>query len=427
MRAASDVKVSADRVHAHCDELARFTSSPDGLRREYLSKEHAAVNALAGQWMREAGMSTWMDAAGNQCGRLEGPVPGAPALVLGSHLDTVPDAGKYDGMLGVTVAIEVASRLRRAGHELPFALEVVAFGDEEGTRFGRTLLGSYAFAGQWDDAWWELSDREGQTLWEAAVAFGLNPGRIGAAARRPEDLVGYLEAHIEQRPFLEKADEPLGVVTGIAGARRFQFSVIGQADHAGTPYEYRHDALAAAAEMMCTIERIVREADLIATIGTVGCEPGGVNIVPGRATFSLDIRAEDDDDRDRVVSEIEAASADICLRRGVRYRSQEIHSAHALHCAPRLRAAIERGIVESRARVVIAGRERSESDPVPQLFSPAGHDGMALRDLTDVGMLFIRCAGGISHSPEESVEVADVAAAIVAFEAAVLAVAEEPQ
>ncbi|UMG94834.1 Zn-dependent hydrolase [Nocardioides sp. TF02-7] len=288
------------------------------MERSHLTPEHRAANALVGGWMEQAGLRVRQDAAGNVCGRREGRTPGLPALVLGSHLDTVPDAGRYDGPLGVLMAVAVAERLgRRAGAGplgLPFALEVIGFGDEEGTRFDKALLGSQAVAGTWDDAWWDLRDRDGVTLHQAFRDFGLDPARVGEAARRPEELVGYLEAHIEQGPYLEAADASLGYVTSIAGARRFVLTFLGEARHAGgTPYERRKDALVGAAEAVVAVERVARAAGTIATVGRVEVEPGAVNVVPGRAALTLDVRAATDAERDRTWDEVHAE-----VRRGAR-------------------------------------------------------------------------------------------------------------
>ena len=233
LRAAPDViATAARRVMARCEELARVSADAASIERVYLSPEHARVNRLAAEWMRELGMRTWQDAAGNQVGRIGDPA--APALMLGSHLDTVLDAGRYDGIAGVLMALEVVRLLRVPAGEgtgdgwtvpLPFAIEVVAFSDEEGTRFGKALLGSSAVAGTWSDAWWDLADADGVSLRQAFLEFGLDPGRVGEAARRPDELVGYLEAHIEQGPELDRAGEPLAVVSSIASARRFQLVV----------------------------------------------------------------------------------------------------------------------------------------------------------------------------------------------------------
>ncbi|WP_116948208.1 allantoate amidohydrolase [Jiangella endophytica] len=402
----------ARRVLARCDELAAVTADPPRLTRLSLTPEHARANALAGRWLAEAGLSTWIDAAGSRCGRLEGVRPGLPAVLLGSHLDTVPDAGRYDGILGVVVAIEVVRRLAASGRPLPFAVEVAAFGDEEGTRFGAALLGSRALAGTWDETWWELCDGDGVTLAAAFEAFGLDPARIATAARAPGDLVAYLEAHIEQGPSLEAAGRALGVVGSIAGALRIAVTATGRAGHAGgTAYEHRRDALVAASEVVVAAERLARETGGIATVGRLSVWPGAVNVIPGRVAFSLDLRAAADAVRDRLWSAIEACMAEVGERRGVTFATTLLHAAPAVHCSDRLRAAVAAGI-----------RGTGDAEPMV-LFSGAGHDAMALAAVTEVAMLFIRCHDGISHQPAESVRLEDVAAAVDALEAAVLALA----
>ena len=391
-----------------CDELATLSSHPDHLERVHLSPQHRAANDLVAGWMREAGLSTWQDAAGNQCGRLEGREPGLPALLLGSHIDTVPDAGRYDGMLGVLLAIAVVGRIRDSHTDLPFALEVVAFSDEEGTRFGAALTGSRALAGTWHDDWWNLEDADGITLFEAFQDFGLDPARLPSAFRRPESLVGYLEAHIEQGPILDDADRRLAVVTSIAGARRFALTMTGKAGHAGgTPFDRRRDALVGASELVVAIERISKERDVIGTVGRLQAFPGGVNVIPGLVEFSLDLRAEFDDDRDESIRLITEAAHEIAERRGLVYHAAEIYRADAVRCDLGLREAFAAGI-------------RSTGDAAPLAFwSRAGHDGMAVVAVTPVAMLFLRCRGGVSHHPDESVKKADVAAALDAYEAAV--------
>jgi allantoate deiminase len=406
----TSMETEARLILDRCDELAAISSHPDLLERVHLSPEHAAANARVARWMEEAGLSTWQDAAGNQCGRREGREPGLPALLLGSHIDTVPDAGRYDGMLGVLLAIAVASRLRDV--ELPFALEVVAFSDEEGTRFGTALLGSRALAGTWDDEWWNLTDKDGITLAEAFQDFGLDPARLPGAFRRPEQLVGYLEAHIEQGPILEDADRRLAVVTSIAGARRFELVMTGRAGHAGgTPFDRRRDALVGASELVVEIERLSKQHDVIGTVGRMQAFPGGVNVIPGRAEFSLDLRAEFDDDRDAVLVAIHEAALAIAARRGLEFEQHELYRADAVVCDLDLRAAVEAGI-----------RSTGDADPLA-FWSRAGHDGMAVVAVTPFAMLFLRCRGGVSHHPDESVLIGDVAAALTAFEAAVVSLA----
>lgn len=411
----------AGEALARCAVLDQYSARVSGLERVHLSPEHALANAAATRWMTRAGLATWQDAAGNICGRREGREPGLPALLLGSHLDTVPDAGSFDGMLGVVMAIAVAERLGAkvdAGDiaPLPFALEVIGFSDEEGTRFGTALLGSQAVAGSWDDNWWDLRDRDGTSLYDAFLAFGLEPREVEKAARRPDELVGYLEAHIEQGPFLEAADRSLGYVTTIAGARRFRLSVIGEARHAGgTPYPRRKDALVGASHAIAAIERIALEAqggsDAIATVGRIEVAPGAVNVIAGRADFSLDLRAAHDADRDAVWEQIVAEIEEICASRGLRFEALETHHAPAAPCAPWLQDAVVAGV-------------RATGDETPMgLWSRAGHDAMAIARITDIGMLFVRCFDGISHHPGENVREIDVERGIDAFEAAVLAVA----
>lgn len=405
----SDARLILDR----CDTLARHSSNAYFLERIYLSREHRAVNDIAAEWMREAGMRVWRDAAGNQCGRIEGREPGLPALLLASHLDTVPNAGRYDGMLGVLAAIAVVRRLRDSGRvkSLPFALEVAAFGDEEGTRFGATLLGSRALAGGWDDAWFELRDERDISMREAFERFGLDPARVGQAARAPESLVGYLELHIEQGPRLQDADRALGVVTSIAAARRYRITFTGESRHAATPFERRHDALSGASEAILAIERISRARQAPATVGRIDAHPGAVNVIPGRAEFSLDLRAESEQARESAWDEIAVALGEIAHRRGLGFAHETTHQAPEVTCSDRLKSAIRSGIATTGDR-----------EPL-ELLSIAGHDAMAVAAICEVGMIFVRCLDGISHDPAESVTEADVALAIDAFAAAVEAVA----
>lgn len=418
----------ARRVMARCEELARVTATPGTVERVYLSPEHARVNRLAAEWMRELGMRTWQDAAGNQCGRLE-PVGGAastgPALMLGSHLDTVLDAGKYDGIVGVLMALEVV-RLLRVQVEggwaapLPFALEVIAFSDEEGTRFGKALLGSSAVAGEWADAWWDMTDADGVSLRRAFLEFGLDPSRIGEAARRPDELVGYLEAHIEQGPELDRSGEPLAVVSSIASARRFQLVVEGEARHAGgTPYDMRHDALLGASEAALAVERICSaEHHIVGTVGRFEAFPGAVNVIPGEVQFSLDLRGEFDGSRDRVWDALSRDLDAIMGRRGLRWRAREVHNAPAVFCAPLLQDVVRAGI-----DAVLPVRH----EDAPVIFSRAGHDAMSIGAITDVGMLFLRNPEGISHHPDEAVAGRDVGVGIRALAEAVLHLAAEPR
>lgn len=390
----------AQRIWEHCAALGRLSELEGGLTRVFLSREQQAANDLVLGWMRAAGMSARLDAIGNVVGRYEGERPGLPCLMMGSHLDTVRDAGKYDGMLGVVAAIECVRALHARGRRLPFALEVVGFADEEGTRFNATLLGSRAVAGTFKAEVLDNVDQDGVSMRAALRAFGLDPEKIGAAARRREDVLAYAELHIEQGPVLEAEGLAVGVVTAINGATRCAVEIDGIAGHAGTvPMSLRQDALAAAAECVLAIERRCgAEPELVGTVGKLECLPGAVNVVPGKVRFTIDIRAPRDPLRLAAVDDVLAAMKAIAARRNVRLGVTKTHEGGVAACAPWLMDQIGAAIA-------------AEGVPVRRLPSGAGHDGMAIIDLTDIGMLFVRCEKGISHNPAEAITLADVATA----------------
>jgi len=364
----------------------------------YLSPEQRAANELVTGWMREAGMSARLDAAGNVVGRYEGERPGLPCLILGSHLDTVRDAGKYDGMLGVISAIECVRTLHARAKRLPFAIEVIGFADEEGTRFNATLLGSRAVAGTFKPEVLANVDKDGVSMREAMRGFGLDPARIGEAAHRRQDVLAYAELHIEQGPVLEAEGLPVGVVTAINGATRFAVEVQGLAGHAGTvPMGLRQDALAAAAECVLAIERrCSAEPELVGTVGKLECLPGAVNVIPGKVKFTIDIRSPRDAQRLAAVQDVLETMAAICKRRNALLTATKTHEGGVAACAPWLQQQIGDAIA-------------AEGLEVRKLPSGAGHDGMAMIDLTDIGMLFVRCEKGISHNPAEAMTLDDVA------------------
>lgn len=390
----------AQRIWDHCAALGRLSELEGGLTRVFLSREQQAANDLVLGWMRAAGMSARLDAIGNVVGRYEGERPGLPCLMMGSHLDTVRDAGRYDGMLGVVAAIECVRALHARGRRLPFALEVVGFADEEGTRFNATLLGSRAVAGTFKAEVLDNVDQDGVSMRAALRAFGLDPEKIGAAARRREDVLAYAELHIEQGPVLEAEGLAVGVVTAINGATRCAVEIDGIAGHAGTvPMSLRQDALAAAAECVLAIERRCgAEPELVGTVGKLECLPGAVNVVPGKVRFTIDIRAPRDPLRLAAVDDVLAAMKAIAARRNVRLGVTKTHEGGVAACAPWLMDQIGAAIA-------------AEGVPVRRLPSGAGHDGMAIIDLTDIGMLFVRCEKGISHNPAEAITLADVATA----------------
>ncbi len=388
-------------VMARLEALAGHTDEPDKLTRLYLSPAHKTAAAQVMIWMEQAGMTTRIDAVANVVGRYEGTRPGLPALLLGSHIDTVRDAGKYDGNLGVLAAIACVETLHTEGVRLPFAIEVLAFGDEEGVRFPTTLIGSRAVAGTLDPQALEARDADGVSVGEALAAFGCNPAELPAAAPGRAGILGYIELHIEQGPVLEAEDLPVGIVTAINGASRAEVQVCGEAGHAGTvPMPLRHDALAGAAEMVLAIERIGGATpDLVATVGRLDALPGAVNVIPGEVRFTIDLRAPDDTVRRRAVAAIQGELDAVAGRRGLRLEVRPTHDAGAATCDPRLIEQLEAAVVRCGIRPL-------------RLPSGAGHDAMALAASYPIGMLFVRCEGGISHNPAEAVTAGDVDAAV---------------
>ena len=394
------IEPSGKRIVALCDELALHSSQPDGLTRIFLSPEQAAASQLVLAWMRDAGMHARVDAIGNVVGRYEGTETGAPCLMLGSHLDSVRDAGKYDGPLGVVTAIECVRALHARGQRLEFAVEIYGFADEEGVRFGATLLGSRAVAGTFRPANLEARDGGGITMRQAMEDAGLDPDQLPAAIRRRDEVLAYVELHIEQGPVLEAEGLPLGVVTAINGQSRYRIEIAGMAGHAGTvPMgSMRRDALAGAAECVLAVERICGAVpELVGTVGSIEALPGAVNVIPGRARFTLDVRSPHDDMRRRAVGELLATFASICEQRHLSLSHHVMLESRVAQCAPWLMTQLDAAVA-------------ADGIAVRRLPSGAGHDGMAMIDVTDIGMLFVRCKGGISHHPAESVTAADVAA-----------------
>ncbi len=391
--------INARRIMDRCDVLARHSEETDCLTRVFLSPQHRAAAEEVLGWMRAAGMSAHLDAIGNVIGRYEGSVPGAPCLLLGSHLDTVRDAGRYDGMLGVVSAIECVQAFAEAGKRFPFAIEVAGFGDEEGVRFGTTLLGSRALAGSFDMSVLAAVDREGTTLAQAMRRFGLDPEGIGSAAQKRESVLAYVELHIEQGPVLEALNLPVGVVTAINGFSRLRVVITGTAGHAGTvPMSLRRDALAAAAECVLAVERIAGGvADLVGTVGRIEARPGAINVIPGEVSFTLDIRAPDDAVRNKAINEIRETIGTIVARRKLAVAMETLQDQAVASCADWLVRQFEQAI-------------QAEGYALHRLPSGAGHDGMAMQALTDIAMLFVRCKGGISHNPAEAITEEDAAA-----------------
>src|ERR1700761_4200793 len=384
-------------IVSRIEALGAISETPEHLARLFLTPEHRAAAELILAWMREAGMQAHLDAIGNVCGRYEGEQPGLPCLMLGSHYDTVRDAGQWDGPLGIVTAISCVADLNRRGRRLPFAIEVVGFADEEGVRFASTLLGSRAVAGTFVESVLRARDSAGVSMREAMIGFGLDPEHIGAAARAPNELLAYVELHIEQGPVLEAQHLPVGVVTAISGATRLAASLTGVAGHAGTvPMSLRRDALTGAAECIVAIEELCRtDPDgLGGTVGYIHAMPGATTVIPGKVSCTMDLRAAADPHRRRAVADIVRRIESIARSRDLALQVDVTHENRTVPCAPWLKAQVAEAVA-------------AEGFPVHELPSGAGHDGMAMIDVADIGMVFVRCRGGVSHNPAEHVDVAD--------------------
>lgn len=383
-------------IMARAEALAAFNQGNEGVTRMFATPEHRAASDTILAWMREAGMNASVDAAGNTVGRYEGERPGLPALMMGSHQDTVRNGGKYDGMLGIITPISCVKALHQRGERLPFAIEVVAFGDEEGLRFQTSLIGSQAIAGSFDLATLDRRDADGISLAEAMRDFGLDVSQLPAVARSSDELLAYVEIHIEQGPVLEAEGLPVGIVTAIAGGTRMTVDIHGMAGHAGTvPMARRQDALTAAAEAILAVERRCSGTDsLVGTVGIIAAEPGAMNVIPGHVNFTVDIRAADADTRKAAVGAVKDDIAELCARRGLTVRTDELYEAGGCPCAPWLMDQLEAAVV-------------AEGISPRRLFSGAGHDGMAMVKIADIGMLFVRCRNGISHNPDEAITAED--------------------
>jgi len=387
------------RIMERCDALARHSELPGGLTRVFLSPQARAATDTVLGFMREAGMHAKLDAIGNAAGRYEGSRAGLPCLMLGSHLDTVRDAGKYDGMLGVITAIECVHALNASGKRLPFAIEVIGFGDEEGVRFGTTLLGSRAVAGIFDRQALAATDAAGTTMQQALLDFGLDPAAIPRVARKKGEVLAYAELHIEQGPVLEAEGLAVGVVTAINGFSRLRVTLRGAAGHAGTvPMRLRRDALAAAAECVLAVERVAQgQAEVVGTVGRIEAKPGAINVIPGEVAFTVDVRAPQDELRHDAVAAVRSEIDSVCRKRGVDAAVETLQEFGSTVCSPWLMQQMDEAVKRQGLRV-------------RRLPSGAGHDGMALKAITEICMLFVRCKAGISHSPLESITEADAAA-----------------
>jgi allantoate deiminase len=397
-----DYEVLAREVMARCETLARFSEDAGGIRRTFLSPPMRDCHREIANWVAPLGIKPKVDAAGNL--RISYPrIVGGdrrPIFLIGSHLDTVPNAGAYDGVLGVVISVALLRAID--GRRFPFAIEVVGFSEEEGVRFGIPFIGSRAMAGTLDDEVLERRDADGISVREAIADFGLNPAEISRAAlREDEDVAGYLEFHIEQGPILESRNRSLGVVEAVAGQSRLKFTFIGRANHAGTtPMNLRHDAVAAAAEWISAVERRAKSIpELVATVGAIQARPGVGNVIAREVELSLDVRHRDDETRKAAVEYLVDQAKRIAKSRGLEVRMVELVNQQAVAMDSFLSGQIAEAM------------QKAGCEPY-RMVSGAGHDAMIMATKIPSAMIFLRTPGGISHDPAESVRVEDVAKAI---------------
>lgn len=398
-----DPQAFGERAETMLRTLASISAEPNRLIRTFLSPEHRSAADLLGKWMRAAGLAVSEDALGTVRGSWSS--PGKKKLLIGSHIDTVMESGMYDGPLGVVVGILAAEHFARAGKKLPFGLDVLAFGDEEGVRFPATLSSSLAVAGHFDAARLQQTDREGVTLREAITAYGKKAADIPAAAYAPDVAAAYVEVHIEQGPVLEVRNQALGVVTAIAGQTYLNVELLGEAGHAGTvPMLLRRDALAGSAEVMLLAEKMARETkgEVVATVGHVLVPAAASNVIAGNAALVIDIRSGKDDARHRFVDMIKAEIRNLAERRHLGLLITETRNVPTTPC--------NTGLQEAMAQAISAGG----GEPI-KLASGAGHDGTAMAKLCPIAMMFVRCRGGISHNPAEYASPADMGLATAAL------------
>jgi allantoate deiminase len=383
------------------NELAAVTETPGAITRTYGSSAMRRANDLVGAWMREAGMGVHTDAIGNLIGQYPGATPEGKLLLLGSHLDTVRDAGRFDGPLGVLGAIACVQRLNDGRKRLPFGIQVLGFCDEEGVRFKSTYLGSRALAGTLGPGDLKREDARGVSLGQAIRDFGGDPNGLGDARIDAARVIGYVEMHIEQGPILEEKKLAAGVVSAIAGQTRAEVVFEGKAGHAGTtPMNLRRDALAGAADFILATECVGRSrGGLVATVGEISAWPGAGNVIPGRVKLSLDVRHPQDEIRKGAMEELRKRGMEIASERNLTFGVQVVHEMGAVTCDQRLSTLLNRGL------------QKFQREPL-MLHSGAGHDAAALAAIMPVSMLFVRCKDGLSHHPDEFAAAEDIDVAL---------------
>jgi allantoate deiminase len=381
-------------------EIAACSVPSAGVTRLPFTPEHRLALNHIRHWMTAAGLRVHMDAAATLVGRLEGPV-GSKTLLIGSHQDSVPNGGRYDGIMGVLLPCLALEALQSDGVTLPFSVEILAFADEEGVRFPTALLGPRALAGTFDSNTLDLTDQDGVTLRAALTEFGANPTQLERLARNPADILGYLETHIEQGPVLETHDAPLGVVTGICGIERNSLRFVGQTGHAGTvPMPDRRDALVAASRLIAAVADTAKATNTVrATVGAISVHPNAVNAIPETADFPLEVRSTSDEARQDFTDQMCSLGAQIARENNLAFEMEQTYVQTAVAC--------DTGLSETLSNAV-----QNEGHQLITLPSGATHDASAMSDLCPIAMLFVRCKNGLSHRPDEQASAEDMNAAV---------------
>lgn len=387
---------------ARLESLGGISEEAGRLTRTFASSAMRRANDLVASWMTQAGLAVRHDAIGNLIGRLPATRPGAKTLLLGSHLDTVRNAGRFDGALGVVLAISCLEKMRRS--DLPFAVEVLAFADEEGVRYQTAFLGSRAVAGTFDEKDLPRADASGITMADAIRSFGGDPARLDSCRFDGKELLGYIEVHIEQGPVLEEKHHAVGIVSAIAGQTRTQIDFQGKAGHAGTvPMKLRRDALCAAAEFIVAVEKQARQFPaLVATVGQIAVEPNASNVIPGAVRVTLDTRHQKDETRQEAHLIFRQSLSFIEQRRQVKAGWQTVQETASTPCSAELSALLRQAALNHQPEVLT-------------LPSGAGHDAAAMARIAPVAMLFVRCKDGLSHHPDESASSEDIGIALAAL------------
>lgn len=392
----------AEKVVQRIEQLATITEERGCVTRRFGTPAFIEGAALVKEWMEQAGLQTRIDSIGNVRGRLQSNHSGAKTLVIASHIDTVVNAGKYDGPLGVIIAIDLIEQIKSKNITLPFSIEIIAFSDEEGVRFHTTFLGSQVITGSFNHEWLQKKDADGISMQEVMEGFGKNGTTLAQDAIPPNEWLGYFEMHIEQGPVLYDKNIPVAIVLSIAGQKRIAVTLNGMAGHAGTaPMDKRSDALTAAAECILKIENyaLQQKESLVATVGTLQIPHSAGNVIPGEVHFTIDIRSGDKNFLNDATSSIHSICNEVVNKRNITIQWQLVQETDPVATDKNLNHLLRKAITESDI-------------PVVELVSGAGHDAVPVARIAPIAMMFIRCFKGISHNPLELAAPEDIAQAL---------------